>query len=111
MSMTACGRCGGTACCPTAASPHPADTSWASSAGASCSLAPTRCGSTSPWPTRRRRSRSEEHTSELQSPCNLVCRLLLEKKNSFEAAQKVLDYYESYFQIPYQLPKLHQVAV
>src|SRR2546426_4501786 len=27
-----------------------------------------------PW------SRSEEHTSELQSPCNLVCRLLLEKK-------------------------------
>src|SRR5256885_11249221 len=28
------------------------------------------------------RSRSEEHTSELQSPCNLVCRLLLEKKNS-----------------------------
>src|SRR2546426_6414201 len=30
------------------------------------------------WP--RRGSRSEEHTSELQSPCNLVCRLLLEKK-------------------------------
>src|SRR2546426_2027488 len=32
--------------------------------------------------------RSEEHTSELQSPCNLVCRLLLEKKkttrNKFE---------------------------
>src|SRR5688500_17467244 len=27
-----------------------------------------------------RRFRSEEHTSELQSPCNLVCRLLLEKK-------------------------------
>src|SRR5256885_10969495 len=26
------------------------------------------------------RHRSEEHTSELQSPCNLVCRLLLEKK-------------------------------
>src|SRR5256885_10538739 len=26
------------------------------------------------------RGRSEEHTSELQSPCNLVCRLLLEKK-------------------------------
>src|SRR5919106_4742129 len=26
--------------------------------------------------------RSEEHTSELQSPCNLVCRLLLEKKTS-----------------------------
>src|SRR2546426_2714775 len=27
-----------------------------------------------------RARRSEEHTSELQSPCNLVCRLLLEKK-------------------------------
>src|ERR1022692_5339567 len=29
--------------------------------------------------------RSEEHTSELQSPCNLVCRLLLEKKNMDDA--------------------------
>src|SRR5256885_10017809 len=28
------------------------------------------------------RGRSEEHTSELQSPCNLVCRLLLEKKKN-----------------------------
>src|SRR5256885_7008268 len=37
--------------------------------------------------TQRRRlermmPRSEEHTSELQSPCNLVCRLLLEKKTN-----------------------------
>src|SRR5256885_9206662 len=32
-----------------------------------------------PWV--RQHWRSEEHTSELQSPCNLVCRLLLEKKN------------------------------
>src|ERR1039457_7363568 len=30
----------------------------------------------------RRIIRSEEHTSELQSPCNLVCGLLLEKKNT-----------------------------
>src|SRR5256885_10757280 len=29
------------------------------------------------------RDRSEEHTSELQSPCNLVCRLLLEKKKKY----------------------------
>src|ERR1022692_3603935 len=29
----------------------------------------------------RHSHRSEEHTSELQSPCNIVCRLLLEKKN------------------------------
>src|SRR2546426_8437237 len=31
-------------------------------------------------PIREFQARSEEHTSELQSPCNLVCRLLLEKK-------------------------------
>src|SRR5688500_19416206 len=31
--------------------------------------------------TEHLRTRSEEHTSELQSPCNLVCRLLLDKKN------------------------------
>src|SRR5256885_8657639 len=30
--------------------------------------------------------RSEEHTSELQSPCNLVCRLLLEKKYHYRSA-------------------------
>src|SRR5256885_8650370 len=42
-----------------------------------------------PWHDSNRRfrqqhvvRRSEEHTSELQSPCNLVCRLLLEKKKS-----------------------------
>src|SRR5256885_2427926 len=38
-----------------------------------------------PWSAGRARSchrRSEEHTSELQSPCNLVCRLLLEKKKN-----------------------------
>src|SRR5256885_6720487 len=33
-------------------------------------------------PTARTAMRSEEHTSELQSPCNLVCRLLLEKKKT-----------------------------
>src|SRR5688500_19102323 len=32
------------------------------------------------------KGRSEEHTSELQSPCNLVCRLLLEKKKEGEHA-------------------------
>src|SRR5688500_19901969 len=34
---------------------------------------------------RHRRGRSEEHTSELQSPCNLVCRLLLEKRKNNQA--------------------------
>src|SRR5256885_9459692 len=34
------------------------------------------------WQTGSTHERSEEHTSELQSPCNLVCRLLLEKKKT-----------------------------
>src|SRR5256885_12158940 len=36
------------------------------------------------------RSRSEEHTSELQSPCNLVCRLLLEKKKNLRVMLRIL---------------------
>src|SRR2546426_8129188 len=35
----------------------------------------------------RPNSRSEEHTSELQSPCNLVCRLLLEKKKKEQGTE------------------------
>src|SRR5256885_6230918 len=42
----------------------------------------------------RRLRRSEEHTSELQSPCNLVCRLLLEKKkkNHIDSSIDYLNY-------------------
>src|SRR2546426_7803777 len=36
--------------------------------------------------------RSEEHTSELQSPCNLVCRLLLEKKKQIYSCARVTHY-------------------
>src|SRR5688572_31283262 len=43
-----------------------------------------------------RRARSEEHTSELQSQSNLVCRLLLEKKN------------HDVHQLPTLLPREHQ---
>src|SRR5436309_8248860 len=39
------------------------------------------------WPMRRASNRSEEHTSELQSRENLVCRLLLEKKKSHRSQQ------------------------
>src|SRR2546426_2132756 len=39
------------------------------------------------FPDSPRHLRSEEHTSELQSPCNLVCRLLLEKKKKTTAPQ------------------------
>src|SRR5256885_2982581 len=38
------------------------------------------------------RKRSEEHTSELQSPCNLVCRLLLEKKKLERMACQLADH-------------------
>src|SRR2546426_6206220 len=37
---------------------------------------------------RASKNRSEEHTSELQSPCNLVCRLLLEKKKKKKKNEK-----------------------
>src|SRR2546426_10632325 len=39
-----------------------------------------------------RRYRSEEHTSELQSPCNLVCRLLLEKKKKKTSHHKLFSH-------------------
>src|SRR5256885_7109752 len=38
---------------------------------------------------------SEEHTSELQSPCNLVCRLLLEKKKSTQPSRHLSSYTSS----------------
>ena len=40
-------------------------------------------------------SRSEEHTSELQSPCNLVCRLLLEKKKKYNIIIYHIQYISS----------------
>src|SRR3989454_6697237 len=43
--------------------------------------------------------RSEEHTSELQSPCNLVCRLLLEKKKYSSSNP---DYFQvAFFALPF----------
>src|SRR5688572_31777651 len=51
------------------------------------SLAGVRSGSTGNVPRSRAGWRSEEHTSELQSQSNLVCRLLLEKKNKKEYIQ------------------------
>src|SRR3712207_8199477 len=43
------------------------------------------------WPGRRPRTRSEEHTSELQSRQYLVCRLLLEKKKNKQSIQIHMD--------------------
>src|SRR2546427_3370264 len=43
------------------------------------------------WPRKKGVSRSEEHTSELQSQSNLVCRLLLEKKKKNKYKKKEID--------------------
>ena len=50
--------------------------------------------------------RSEEHTSELQSPCNLVCRLLLEKKNQINY-QLSRCYHSPVYTTPYRLHISH----
>src|SRR4051794_41614151 len=60
--------------------------------------APTRA----PWSASARRSpstRSEEHTSELQSPVHLVCRLLLEKKNMLTTVRHPVRVYEVHHRV------------
>src|SRR2546426_5807755 len=49
---------------------------------------PRRLRSAKQFPQSFPSKRSEEHTSELQSPCNLVCRLLLEKKKTHSAPSR-----------------------
>src|SRR5256885_7139987 len=51
------------------------------------------CGAGLGSRSRRFILRSEEHTSELQSPCNLVCRLLLEKKKKNTQSHTAIYYY------------------
>src|SRR5947208_9231224 len=68
-SEASCRRmCGGTRSCPPAGTRRPATPRRSPRAS---------CGA---WCSRPLARRSEEHTSELQSPDHLVCRLLLEKK-------------------------------
>src|SRR2546427_7472260 len=68
-------------CWPSCSVRDPRQTSRSSATCASCPIC---------WPSasgrmrRRKTTRSEEHTSELQSQSNLVCRLLLEKKKKTE---------------------------
>src|SRR5437773_6463354 len=59
---------------------------------AGCHLRCTYCDSTFAFHGGVRRTRSEEHTSELQSHHDLVCRLLLEKKKqeNFESSQLII---------------------
>src|SRR5256885_9843995 len=54
-----------------------------------------RAGGEEAAPPRGQSGRSEEHTSELQSPCNLVCRLLLEKKK--QTHQLALPHVEDFY--------------
>src|SRR5205807_5872174 len=57
----------------------------------------------------RDQTRSEEHTSELQSPCNLVCRLLLEKKKKKKKKKKeTIDMKK--FKIKNKLKTHHSIA-
>src|SRR2546426_9085128 len=53
--------------------------------------------------------RSEEHTSELQSPCNLVCRLLLEKKkkNTYVLLAKRIVTVEQYYTVTCPMTPAH----
>src|SRR2546430_4173520 len=64
------------------------------------------------WPaapkTFRSRRRSEEHTSELQSQSNLVCRLLLEKKNHL-STETYETLHTSYVRNPYRTSHGHSV--
>src|SRR5258708_27771610 len=55
-----------------------------------------RSGCSGEIPARRRTGRSEEHTSELQSPDHLVCRLLLEKKKNSSACSGNPDMRKSF---------------
>src|SRR5947208_8292724 len=52
-------------------------------------------------------ARSEEHTSELQSPDHLVCRLLLEKKKHSNRPRKSLSTSVQYNRTPYRLHHTH----
>src|SRR2546426_6069853 len=75
-----------------AATPSPCSI-WTLPSPTTCcarSVPSTVCSGPSASPSRIRTARSEEHTSELQSPCNLVCRLLLEKKKSCERARGLI---------------------
>src|SRR2546429_4918239 len=67
---------------------------WVSTRGSTCANVPTapeiaQVATSSRAATSRAISRSEEHTSELQSRLHLVCRLLLEKKNTHKTKFKI----------------------
>src|SRR5256885_6176482 len=54
--------------------------------------------------------RSEEHTSELQSPCNLVCRLLLEKKKNINNGIITHSFQPAYTRLLHVQPNSHSAV-
>src|SRR5256885_3801250 len=63
-------------------------------------------------PDQRGGPRSEEHTSELQSPCNLVCRLLLEKKKTHITAAIRFEFEADHAAVEYERHHvLHSISV
>src|SRR2546430_9227787 len=55
------------------------------------------------------RQRSEEHTSELQSQSNLVCRLLLEKKKNISSIDKYPLYSTDHQHLPLKSPTINEI--
>src|SRR5437588_4982906 len=71
-------------------SPRPTRATWRRPTTSTCRRA--RCGASTCTPaTRSKARRSEEHTSELQSHSDLVCRLLLEKKNEIRTTSASIE--------------------
>src|SRR5256885_3391542 len=62
---------------------------------------PTGQGDCRTGPPGRDSGRSEEHTSELQSPCNLVCRLLLEKKKQRGRLTSIYERADAHAVVPH----------
>src|SRR5205807_8933386 len=77
---------------PNSAASNPAAGSHDARTSVSSASVPSRgVNRPSRWTPSCATTRSEEHTSELQSPCNLVCRLLLEKKKDGIGSDGVKD--------------------
>src|SRR2546430_10074136 len=70
---------------PISAVVHGARVPGPGASGARCGAAGARAHAWTLLVRTRTRTRSEEHTSELQSQSNLVCRLLLEKKQTYDS--------------------------
>src|SRR3989454_2968838 len=69
------------------------------------------CAVTPSASTSTKRRGSEEHTSELQSPCNLVCRLLLEKKKTVTQKRLILNQFLDTFSDTRNSPNIKTLSL